>query len=281
MPGPCGRASPGAAPSLCRRCWLPVNRAWVRAQPRPPSAARLEYVRRVPQDRHPRQGPHQHRRDHRLLQQPLRRTRRERGRLPGRAGAPGDDPRHERAIGQGAAVQASTATPTASSPAPNSSSSSTGCSSSPAAPTSWPSATSRKASPPPPHPPPRPSPPRARRHPRPAAGAFEDSHLVIPTPLASEARERDSVGTHMWTAPTCKRSAVRGSDRLRSYVRSVIAVAHDRCQDGFRDASSKQRSDLGCHWVPRSVSRLGIDRSRQLLLLEQAPAFPAGDCSCR
>src|SRR5215208_1075208 len=33
--------------------------------------------------------------------------------------------------------------------------------------------------------------------------------------------------------------AACGSDRLRSYVRSVDAVTHDRCQYGFRDASSK------------------------------------------
>jgi hypothetical protein len=38
--------------------------------------------------------------------------------------------------------------------------------------------------------------------------------------------------------------AAYGSKRLRSYVRSVVAVAHDRCQDGFRDASSKQEGDL-------------------------------------
>src|SRR5712664_4003927 len=51
------------------------------------------------------------------------------------------------------------------------------------------------------------------------------------------------------------------SDRLRSYVRSVVAVAHDRCQDGFRDARSKQPNGVFCQWVPRIVSRLGIDRS--------------------
>jgi hypothetical protein len=51
------------------------------------------------------------------------------------------------------------------------------------------------------------------------------------------------------------------SDRLRSYVRSVVAVAHDRCQDGFRDARSKHPHGVFCQWVPRIFSRLGIDRS--------------------
>jgi hypothetical protein len=45
---------------------------------------------------------------------------------------------------------------------------------------------------------------------------------------------------HMWTAPCLQEVAWRGSKRLRSYVRSVDAAAHDRCQDGFRNASSKQ-----------------------------------------
>jgi hypothetical protein len=43
-------------------------------------------------------------------------------------------------------------------------------------------------------------------------------------------------GTHMWTAPTCKRWRSSGSDRLRSYVRSVDGGAHDRLP----------------RWVPRS-----------------------------
>jgi len=37
---------------------------------------------------------------------------------------------------------------------------------------------------------------------------------------------------------------VHGSKRLRSYVRSVVAVTHDRCQDGFRNASSKQEGGM-------------------------------------
>src|SRR5215510_2130893 len=41
-----------------------------------------------------------------------------------------------------------------------------------------------------------------------------------------------------------------GSKRLRSYVRSVDAVAHDRCQDGARDASSKQVGDAGAPLDP-------------------------------
>src|ERR1700674_5887786 len=76
----------------------------------------------------------------------------------------------------------------------------------------------------------------------------------------------------MWTAPGLQEAGAerRGSDRLRSYVRSVVAVAHDRCQDGFRDARSKHLGDIEYRWVPRSVSRLGIDRPHHLLRLEQA-----------
>src|SRR6266852_9575199 len=38
------------------------------------------------------------------------------------------------------------------------------------------------------------------------------------------------------------------------------------CQDGFRGASSKQNGDLKMdHWIPRSVSRLTVDRPHHLL----------------
>ena len=48
-----------------------------------------------------------------------------------------------------------------------------------------------------------------------------------------------------------------GSDRLRSYVRPVDAVAHDRWPRWFprREFQTGARF-LECHWVPRSVSRL-------------------------
>ena len=82
----------------------------------------------------------------------------------------------------------------------------------------------------------------------------------------------------MWTAPCLQELCSCGSDRLRSYVRSVDAVAHDRCQDGFRDARSKHNRDVGHRrWVPRSVSRLAIDRSHHLLRLEQASASARGE----
>ena len=85
-------------------------------------------------------------------------------------------------------------------------------------------------------------------------------------------------GTHMWTAPCLQELCSCGLDRLRSYVRSVDAVAHDRCQDGFRDARSKHNRDVGHRrWVPRSVSRLAIDRSHHLLRLEQASASARGE----
>jgi hypothetical protein len=48
----------------------------------------------------------------------------------------------------------------------------------------------------------------------------------------------------MWTAPSLQEMSKAQPDRLRSYVRSVDAVAHDRCQDGLRDASSKHERDL-------------------------------------
>ena len=44
--------------------------------------------------------------------------------------------------------------------------------------------------------------------------------------------------------PACKIWGSAVSKRLRSYVRPVVAVAHDRCRDGFRNASSKQEGDL-------------------------------------
>jgi hypothetical protein len=69
---------------------------------------------------------------------------------------------------------------------------------------------------------------------------------------------------------------------LRSYVRSVRAVTYDRCQDGFRSASSKQYSGFNRHWIPRSVSRLrSIDHticsvsSKLLPQLESDTAFIA------
>src|SRR5215468_3723448 len=82
--------------------------------------------------------------------------------------------------------------------------------------------------------------------------------------------------------------AARGSDRLRSYVRPVDAVAHDRCQDGFRDMSSKQYGGFeDCHWIVRSVSCLGsIDRticsvsSKPRLQREAMVALTPNSLSC-
>ena len=122
--------------------------------------------------------------------------------------------------------------------------------------------------------------------------------VILRSPRLTEGRHREAsrlvrgggrnegpaaAGTHMWTAPGLQELSGRASDRLRSYVRSVVAATHDRCQAGFRDASSKQSRGLGCHWVPRSVSRLGIDRSHQLLRLEQASGLAGGGdrSSCR
>jgi hypothetical protein len=75
----------------------------------------------------------------------------------------------------------------------------------------------------------------------------------------------------------------RASDRLRSYIRPVVAVAHDRGQDGLRNARAKHASDLESHWVPRLVSRFEIDRSHQLFSHKQASGLPGrgNDCSFR
>jgi hypothetical protein len=72
--------------------------------------------------------------------------------------------------------------------------------------------------------------------------------------------------------------AAYGSKRLRSYVRSVVAVAHDRCQDGvprreFQTGRRPLRKATGTLGVSRV---LGSNRSRHLLRLEQASASTAG-----
>ena len=75
----------------------------------------------------------------------------------------------------------------------------------------------------------------------------------------------------MWTAPGLQEVEQARPDRLRSYVRSVVAVAHDRCEDGVRDMSP--RTVWRFRVVPLDsmeylMSR--IDRSHHLLLLKQA-----------
>src|SRR6516225_7651937 len=78
--------------------------------------------------------------------------------------------------------------------------------------------------------------------------------------------------------PACKECGSGRSDRLRSYVRSVVAVTHDRCQDGIRDVSSKQHG--GVEVMPLGLSECltsRIDRSHHLSLFEQAPASVRGD----
>src|SRR5262245_36629620 len=81
----------------------------------------------------------------------------------------------------------------------------------------------------------------------------------------------------MWTAPGLQEMSSVGSKRLRSYVRSVDAVAHDRCQDGARDASSKQVGDAGAPLDPAECLA-SWDRSiTPSVLLEQASASARGD----
>jgi len=61
---------------------------------------------------------------------------------------------------------------------------------------------------------------------------------VIPAERLFGAR----AGIHMWTAPCLQEAAQRGADRIACDHMSGLTVvpAHDRCQDGFRDVSSKQ-----------------------------------------
>lgn len=85
-------------------------------------------------------------------------------------------------------------------------------------------------------------------------------------------------GTHMWTAPGLQ-ELWQGGDRIACDHMSGLLLRSGMTagQDGVRDASSKQLCDVGHHWVPRSVSRLGIDRSRHLLWSRASvPAFAAG-----
>src|SRR5579862_8322785 len=87
-------------------------------------------------------------------------------------------------------------------------------------------------------------------------------------------------GIHMWTAPglqvalaqRARGGAACETDRLRSYVRSVVTVAHDRCQDGFRNASSKQYCDLETAGF-RGVSRIW-DRSITLICIVSSKLRP-------
>src|SRR5262249_44822221 len=99
--------------------------------------------------------------------------------------------------------------------------------------------------------------------------------------LSSRAQRSEAVrcrpGIHMWTAPGLQEVNSVGSKRLRSYVRSVDAVAHDRCQDGARDASSKQVGDAGAPLDPAECLA-SWDRSiTPSVLLEQASASARGD----
>src|ERR1700733_15312173 len=83
-------------------------------------------------------------------------------------------------------------------------------------------------------------------------------------------------GTHMWTAPGLQELGEGASKRLRSYVRSVDAVAHDRCQDGFRDTRPKQKFG-----IELALGSLGVSRFRDRsitppVVLEQASASTCG-----
>ena len=72
--------------------------------------------------------------------------------------------------------------------------------------------------------------------------------------------------------------ALQRADRIAcDHMSGLLVRSHMTAGlDGFRDVSSKQRSGFECHWVPRSVSRLGsIDHT--ICLLEQAPASVRGD----
>src|SRR5262245_59168952 len=81
----------------------------------------------------------------------------------------------------------------------------------------------------------------------------------------------------MWTAPGLQEMSSVGSKRLRSYVRSVDAVAHDRCQDGVRDASSKQVGDAAAPLDPAECLAPGDRSITPSVLLEQASASARDD----
>src|SRR5215218_4878959 len=101
-------------------------------------------------------------------------------------------------------------------------------------------------------------------------GAWFLSHIAIVIPDGSRS---EPIRDPYVDGPRLARGeAACGSDRLRSYVRSVDAVTHDRCQDGFRDASSKHVRGVEPPLGPAECLASGIDRSRHLLRLEQAPA---------
>src|SRR5262245_62323203 len=100
---------------------------------------------------------------------------------------------------------------------------------------------------------------------------------MAPFPPLSSRPSVARAGIHMWTAPGLQEMSSVGSKRLRSYVRSVDAVAHDRCQDGARDASSKQVGDAGAPLDPAECLA-SWDRSiTPSVLLEQASASARGD----
>ena len=99
---------------------------------------------------------------------------------------------------------------------------------------------------------------------------------TIPPPRLFQGRTRLS-GSHMWTAPCLQELAVCRSKRLRSYVRSVDAVAQDRCQDGFpqREFQTVERHETTIG--SRGVSRV-LDRSiTPSAPLPQASALARGE----
>ncbi len=69
------------------------------------------------------------------------------------------------------------------------------------------------------------------------------------------------------------------TDRLRSYVRPVVAVAHDRCQDGFRDASSEHNRGIGNPAGFHGMSRVW-DRSITLICIVSSKLRPQREGGC-
>ena len=124
------------------------------------------------------------------------------------------------------------------------------------------------------------------RHPTPArVGAWARKHGPVPdkrSRAAALARRRHDPAPICVRPPACKSCSSVRTDRLRSYVRSVVAVAHDRCQDGVRDVSSKQGCGFKCLPLGPTEYLTFSDRSiaHHLLLIEQAPASARSeDCS--
>ena len=91
--------------------------------------------------------------------------------------------------------------------------------------------------------------------------------------------------SHMWTAPCLQGSAQSTGRSDCDHMSGLLSRSHmtaAKMGSATRVPNRKATFLRVGHWDSRSVSRLGIDRSRHLLRLEQAPASTAGrQWACR